>query len=185
MFSNYFRGGFFMQIIHNFGISPEEYFFNGQDNDFPKIDRCPKCNDIMIKHGFYERFVVSISRKTYIIIIRRFKCKHCGQTVSILPSFLLPQFQRSLEFIFYCLDQYFLKRNYSLKHRQVHFYCSRFKKNIPGIISFFREKSNSFYVVGKKINKKAIKLIEMIKSCSAHTFSQRYHNHFNKDFMAL
>ena len=174
-----------MQIIHDFGISPEEYFFNGQNNDFPEIKRCPECNDVMIKHGFYERFVVSISRKSYIIFIRRFKCKHCGQTVSVLPSFLLPQFQRSLEYIFHCLDQYFLKKNYYLKHRQIHFYCSRFRKNIPGIISFFRDKLDSFYTFGKTIKKKAIKLIEMIKSHPAHTFSQRYYNHFNKNFMAL
>ncbi len=171
-----------MQIIYDFNISPAQYFMNGQDNEFPVIERCPYCNDLMIKNGFYQRFVITFSRKTYIIFIRRYRCKHCDHTVSILPSFLLPQFQRSLEFIFHCLDQYFLEKSYTLAYRQVHFYCQRFRQNIPGIISFFRDNINKKIPFGKR---KAIKLIEMIKSLTAQTFSQRYHNHFNKDFMAL
>lgn len=174
-----------MQIIHNFDISPAQYFLNGQDNEFLVIKRCPHCNDLMIKNGFYKRFVITLNRKTYTIFIRRYRCKHCNHTVSILPSFLLPRFQRSLEFIFHCLDQYFLEKSYTLGYRQVHFYCQRFRKNIPGLISFFRDILNLRLSFEEKIKKKAIKLIEMIKSTPAHTFSQRYHNHFNRNFMAL
>ena len=101
-----------MQIIHDFEISPVQYYINGQENDFPVIKRCPECHDKMIKHGFYDRTVITISNKAYIIFIRRYRCKYCDKTVSILPSFLLPYFQRSLFFIFYCLEQYFLHRNY-------------------------------------------------------------------------
>lgn len=171
-----------MQIIHDFGITPVQYFLNGQDNEFPVIKRCPYCNDIMIKHGFYERFVITLTGKTYIIFIRRYRCKHCDHTVSILPSFLLPQFQRSLSLIFRCLEQYFLEKRYALKRRQVHFYCHRFRQNIPGIISFFRDTINKKIPFGKR---KAIKLIEMIKSSPAQTFAKRFNNHFNRDFMAL
>ena len=174
-----------MQFIHNFDISPIQYYKNGQDNNFPLIERCPFCSDLMIKNGFYQRFIITFSGKSYLLFIRRYRCQHCNHTVSILPSFLLPYFQRCLKSIFLCLETYFFNNNYILKHRQVHFYIKRFKDNISGLISFFREKSDSFFTFGKKINKKAIKLIEMIKSFPTHTFSQRYHNHFNKDFMAL
>jgi len=173
-----------MQIIHDFGISPIEYFKNGKNNQFPEISRCPDCHDLMIKNGFYQRFVIT-PYGTYIIFIRRYRCQHCNHTVSILPSFLIPRFQRSLQFIFQCLKEYFFNRNYLLSHRQVHIYCSRFRKNIPGIISFFRDRVDKTLAFGKTVNKKAIKLIEMIKSFPTPTFSRRYYNHSNKSFMAL
>lgn len=174
-----------MQIIHDFKISPVQYYQNGQDNDFPVIEKCPRCQDRMIKNGFYERAIITISRQTYIIFIRRYRCKYCGHTVSILPSFLLPFFQRSLEFIFHCLEQYYIHRNYVFSHRQTHFYCSRFRDNIPGIVFFFRDKFNYLINFNKKINKKAIKLIEMIKNSPVPTFNRRYKDHFQSSFMAL
>lgn len=174
-----------MQLIHDFGISPIQYYLNGKDNDFPIIKRCPDCNDIMIKNGFYSRYVITIFGKSYLLYIQRYRCIHCNKTVSILPSFLLPYFQRSLKSIFNCLEEYFIKGNYILNRRQVHFYCSRFRNNLPGIISFFRDTIISMFSFGEKNNKKTIKLIEMIKSSPTHTFSRRYHNHFNNNFMAL
>lgn len=174
-----------MQIIHDFCISPVQYYLNLQDNDYPVVERCPKCNDLMIENGFYERFIITDKGKSYPLYIRRYRCKHCNKTVSILPSFLLPLFQRSLKAIFQCLIDYYFKNSYSLIHRQVHFYLSRFSNNSPGIISFFRDTINSTLTFGEDGKEKAIKLIEMIKSSPTPTFSQRYHNHFNKGFMAL
>ena len=173
-----------MQLIHDFNISPIQYYLNGKNNVFPVIERCPDCNDIMIKHGFYQRFVITVDGKSYLLFIRRYRCKHCNHTVSILPSFLLPLFQRSLKAIFKCLTDYFLYKSYFLNHRQVHIYCQRFCNNTPGIVSFFRETINSMLAFKEDGKKKAIKLIKMIKSFSARTFSQRFHNHFNKNFMA-
>lgn len=174
-----------MQYIHDFNISPVQYYKKRQDNEFPIIDKCPICGDEMIKNGFYERTIITFSHKTYIIFIRRYRCKHCDHTISILPSFLLPFFQRSLAFIFHCLEQYYYHKNYVFSHRQTHFYCSRFRDNIPGIISFFRNKVNSLLNFGKKTNKKAIKLIEMIKNSPVPTFNRRYKDHFQSSFMAL
>jgi hypothetical protein len=174
-----------MQIIHDFKISPVQYYINGQDNDFPIINKCPKCHNNMIKHGFYARTVITIKNKSYIIFIRRYRCKNCDKTISILPSFLLPYFQLSLFFIFYCLEQYFLHKNYVFSHRQTHIYCTRFRSNIPGIISYFRDQLKFSLKFDKTIKKKTIKLLEMIKSSPTPTFSRRYHCHSKQSFMAL
>ena len=89
-----------MQIIHDFKITVREYVRREQDNNFPQLSKCPYCGDHLIKHGFYTRYIITNFDNTYLIYIRRYKCKHCNHTVSILPSFLLPNFQRSLSAIF-------------------------------------------------------------------------------------
>jgi hypothetical protein len=96
-----------MHIVHDFNTSPEKYFFNGQDNEFPLIEKCPLYHDLMVKNGFYERYIIAPSGKTYIICIRRYRYQNCNHIIPILPDFLLPQFQRSLSFIVDCLNQYF------------------------------------------------------------------------------
>lgn len=174
-----------MQFKHDFEISPVKYFLNGKDNDFPEVDTCPHCKDKMIKNGFYKRYVITFFGKTYILYIRRYRCVHCNKTISILPSFLLPYYQRSLQLIFMSLYNYLIKRRYILNKRQVLLYYSRFRKNLPGIICYIREKTNLMFVLGEEGKEKAIKIIKMIKSFPTPAFSQRYHNHFNKDFMAL
>lgn len=97
--------------------------------------------------------------------------KHCGLTISILPSFLLPHFQRSLRFIFNSIKEYLFNKKFLLYKRAVFLYFQRFKSNIPGIISFFRD------TIGRKISfgkRKTIKLIEMIKDSPVSTFSSGF-----------
>jgi hypothetical protein len=170
-----------MQIIHDFNISIEEYIANLKSNNYPILTECPHCHDRLIKNGFYSRYVITL-QGTYIIHIRRYRCKHCGLTISILPSFLLPHFQRCLNSIFQSIREYIFNRKFLLYRRAVFLYLQRFKSNIPGIISFFRDTIDKKISFGKR---KTIKLIEMIKSCPTHTFSRRFHNHFNTGFMAL
>ncbi|MCK8824811.1 DUF6431 domain-containing protein [Fuchsiella alkaliacetigena] len=173
-----------MQVIHDFNISIQDYVANGQDNDFPLISKCSLCGDLMIKNGFYQRFVITYFT-TYIIFIRRYRCKHCGVSVSVLPSFLLPHFQRSLKCIFLCIKEYLFTRKLLLYPSALFFYLKRFIKNIPAMISFFRESIYSFLVFKGSKYEKAIKLIKMIMSSPTHTFSQRFFTHFNISFMAL
>jgi hypothetical protein len=99
-----------MQIIHNFDISPREYHERGTLNNFPIIDICPCCSypKRLTKHGFYWRYAVFF-HQYFRIPILRFRCLSCDKTFSILPDFLLPYFQHSLEFVLECLREYFLK----------------------------------------------------------------------------
>lgn len=174
-----------MQIIHNFKITIKEYFQRGKNNNFPQLSKCPHCGDHLIKHGFYTRYIITNFGNTYLIFIRRYKCKHCNHTISILPSFLLPHFQRSLSSIFQSIKAYLLDKTYTLYKRQVHFYCQRFINNIPALISFFRIFIASNLTFARSKNKKATKLIKMISDSPVTTFSQRFFNHFNIGFMAL
>jgi len=170
-----------MQIIHDFKTTIKSYSHNQKLNNYPILTECPHCHDHLIKNGFYRRYVIT-SSQTYIIYIRRYRCKHCAVSISILPSFLLPRFQRSLYCIFNSIKNYVFNQKFLLYRRAVFLYLQRFKSNIPGIISFFRD------TINKKISfkkRKTIKLIELIQSCPAQTFSRRFHNHFNTCFMAL
>ena len=174
-----------MQIIHDFDVSPWQYYLNGQDNDFPAQSTCPHCHDEMIGHGFYQRYIITEKNSSYRLHIKRFKCLHCRRTVSLLPSFLLPCFQRSLKAIFTALYDYLVNNRYTMEKRQLHTYLRRFLDNLPGIMAFFRDKiCSQLKFIGSQ-KKKAIKLIERIKGLPSHTFSQRYFDHFQKSFMAL
>lgn len=172
-----------MQIIHDFKISIKEYSTNSKSNDYPILKECPDCHDHLVKNGFYKRYVIT-THGTYIIYIRRYRCKYkkCGLSISILPSFIIPRFQRSLSDIFNSIKEYVFKRKFLLYRRAVFLYLQRFKSNVPGIISFFRDTINIKIPFKKR---KTIKLIEIIKSCPAPTFARRFHNHFNTCFMAL
>ena len=77
-----------MQLIHDFKISIKDYFNNSIYNDFPILTDCPDCHDLLIKNGFYKRYVI-VSNMSYIIFIRRYRWKNYGLNVSILTSFVL------------------------------------------------------------------------------------------------
>ena len=110
-----------MQIIHNFHISIKRYYELGIENDFPIVTECPFCHDLLYKHGFYQRYVITSQKRNYRILIRRYKCHHCGRTVSILPSFLFPYFQRSLDYIVDCIKEYLLFKKFICYRRAVFF----------------------------------------------------------------
>lgn len=51
---------------------------------------CPGCAyKHIVAHDWYDRWAVSATRDVEVSI-RRWKCKNCGQTISLLPSFLHP-----------------------------------------------------------------------------------------------
>lgn len=176
-----------MQIIHEFNLTVGEYAAKGQDNVFPCLECCPICKaQIPLKpHGFYQRFVVH-KFKVYRIKIRRYKCLDCKRTISILPSFLLPYYQYSLEMILEHLREYLKGKQGKVPfYRQLtEFYAKRFFRNLPAMISFFRDTGQSLAFTGDK-KEKAIKLLEMVSAFPKATFSRRYKDHFQKSFMAL
>lgn len=62
-------------------------------NNLPYLE-CPKCNSTeLIKYGTYNRQICYINEKNIIldtIKIQRVKCKTCGKTHALLPSFIVP-----------------------------------------------------------------------------------------------
>jgi hypothetical protein len=81
-----------MQRIFDAGCGAQEYVEKGRHFLFPELsgDLCPHCGkDLLRKHGFYSRYLV-LRDFCEAILIRRYICKQCGHTVSLLPSFAHP-----------------------------------------------------------------------------------------------
>jgi hypothetical protein len=81
-----------MQIICTISLSPERYVNESYHRNIQPPIKCPHCNihDALAALGYYCRNVTSTNRGVSRIFVRRFRCRHCGRTVSILPSFAQP-----------------------------------------------------------------------------------------------
>jgi hypothetical protein len=73
--------------------SPELYQAQGTAHDFPDLTNeiCYQCKgDYLKKHGFYDRYLITLNFEGEIKI-RRYYCGHCKKTISLLPSFCHPR----------------------------------------------------------------------------------------------
>lgn len=175
-----------MQIIHDFGIPLHEYHKRGLNNQFPVIETCPSCSYPLTlkRHGFYFRNAIYFNKELRIPILR-FICYSCKTTFSVLPNFLLPYFQYSLDCIIRFLKSYILKRKSLVNYQLLQFYRRRFIKNLKRIEFFFRDMGFRGAIPGDT-KSKAIKLLNMICAFpKAETFSQGFLNHFQQSFMAI
>ena len=80
-----------MQILHRFFGSIEQYAKEFSDPDRYRPDHCPQCgaHRPLRAHGFYTRTLVE---KVFdgTIRVRRYLCRCCKRTLSLLPEFALP-----------------------------------------------------------------------------------------------
>lgn len=83
-------------MVFNFGISVKDYAERGKENQFPKKEKCPHCQKTkkVIQYGFYRRWCQQIE-----ILIKRYFCKDCGKTFSLLPSFLCSRIGETVEVV--------------------------------------------------------------------------------------
>jgi len=79
-----------MVIVTEFRCLVHEYAEDFSQLVFPRPEVCPHCHavNVFIGHGFYPRKPLSPTQ-VYRIWIKRWLCKACRQTLSLLPSFLL------------------------------------------------------------------------------------------------
>jgi hypothetical protein len=89
-----------MQMLHPFAGSIEQYFKEVADPDQYRPDRCPQCEarHPLTGHGFYRRTLVDMAFEG-IIRVRRYLCRCCKRTVSLLPEFALPWLRFSISVI--------------------------------------------------------------------------------------
>lgn len=73
-------------IVHVIGSKEQEY----QAGNCPRPERCSSCGnqDSLIGHGYYPRKLKD-GQGARRVWIKRWKCKECGKTMSVLPDFLL------------------------------------------------------------------------------------------------
>lgn len=89
-----------MQILHPFIGSVQQYFDEIADPDRYRPDHCPQCQAgyPLKAHGFYSRTLVD-SGFDGSIPVRRYLCRFCRRTVSLLPEFVLPYLRFSIAVI--------------------------------------------------------------------------------------
>jgi hypothetical protein len=77
-----------MQILHPFAGSIQQYCEAISDPDRYRPDHCPQCEakQPMAGHGFYQRTLVDVAFDG-VIRVRRYLCRLCQRTVSLLPEF--------------------------------------------------------------------------------------------------
>jgi hypothetical protein len=80
-----------MQILHPFTGSIQRYCEEISDPDRYRPDHCPQCEakHPLTGHGFYRRTLVDAAFDG-IIRVRRYLCRSCKRTVSLLPEVALP-----------------------------------------------------------------------------------------------
>ncbi|MBM3956675.1 MAG: transposase family protein [Gemmatimonadetes bacterium] len=89
-----------MQILHPFVGSLQQYAAALIDPDRYRPARCPQCEarQPLTAHGFYQRTLVDAAFDG-VIRVRRYLCRSCRRTVSLLPEFVLPYLRFSIAVI--------------------------------------------------------------------------------------
>jgi hypothetical protein len=89
-----------MQILHPFAGSIQQYAEAISDPDRYRPDHCPQCEakQPLTGHGFYSRTLVDPAFDG-VIRVRRYLCRLCKRTVSLLPEFALPWLRFSITVI--------------------------------------------------------------------------------------
>jgi transposase-like protein len=79
-----------VQILHPFAGSIQQYAEEIADPNRHRPDRCPQCqaHHSLTAHGFYSRTLVD-AEFDGSIRVRRYLCRSCKRTVSLLPEFAL------------------------------------------------------------------------------------------------
>lgn len=81
-----------MQLIRAVPVDEERYVEEGFHRCICPPPSCPHCNRAraLWAHGFYRRNISRLQRGHLRLLIRRFLCRFCYKTVSILPAFAQP-----------------------------------------------------------------------------------------------
>lgn len=89
-----------MQILHPFLGSAQQYAEEIADVDLYRPGQCLQCQSQqpLTGHGFYRRTLVDVGFDESIRV-RRYLCRSCKRTVSLLPHFALPYLRFSISVI--------------------------------------------------------------------------------------
>jgi hypothetical protein len=90
-----------MQMLHPFAGSIQQYSEAISDPDRYRPDHCPQCEakQPLAGHGFYQRTLADVAFDG-VIRVRRYLCRFCKRTVSLLPEFALPWLRFSVTSLF-------------------------------------------------------------------------------------
>lgn len=121
-----------LQIIVRVTWTPENYLVAQKHRSMSRPTRCPNCSaaNALEALGYYERWLSGTNGKDMRLVIRRFRCRECGRTASLLPDFAQPyRLIRNA-----AIEQYFSvgEPNDALRNRTLlRFYWQRFTRWLP------------------------------------------------------
>lgn len=127
-------------MVFDFGISVKDYAERGKENQFPRRQKCPHCQrlDKVIWYGFYSRWCQQLT-----IVIKRYFCKCCSKTFSLLPSFLCQRIGETVEVVEMVLWQINRGKSYresreaisrpELSYQRLQYWRKRWQKKISQI----------------------------------------------------
>lgn len=134
-----------MQILHPFAGSIQQYLDTISDPDRYRPDHCPQCDakEPLVGHGFYRRTLVD-SGFDGVIRVRRYLCRLCQRTVSLLPEFALPWLRFSITVISLFLVAHLLQGltlaaaafaagQPAMPYQRGQFWIRRFRKQAPAL----------------------------------------------------
>ena len=81
-----------MQLIVELPVDAEEYVSRAYQREIVAPAACPHCqaNAALQALGYYLRNITGKQSAVLRLSIRRFRCRTCGKTVSVLPAFAQP-----------------------------------------------------------------------------------------------
>lgn len=134
-----------MQILHPFAGSIQQYLEAIADPNRHRPDHCPQCGakEPLAAHGFYRRTLVDPDFDG-TIRVRRYLCRLCKRTVSLLPQFALPWLRFSLTVISLFLVARLLQgltlaaaawaaRQPAMPYQRGQFWIRRFRQQAPAV----------------------------------------------------
>jgi len=134
-----------MQILHPAAVSLQQYSDEISDPARYRPDHCPMCDgrDSLLTHGFYSRSIVDVDFDGFIRI-RRYLCRLCRRTVSLLPEFALPYLRFSVSVIALFLTARLLEgrtlkmsavaaRQPAMPYQRGQFWIRRFRKQAAAL----------------------------------------------------
>jgi hypothetical protein len=134
-----------MQILHPFAGSIQQYSEEISDPDRYRPDHCPQCDacQSLTGHGFYSRTLVDVAFDG-LIRVRRYLCRLCKRTLSLLPEFALPWLRFSISVIALFLVGRLVKgltltaaalaaSQPAMPYQRGQFWIRRFRKQAPAL----------------------------------------------------
>jgi hypothetical protein len=178
------------------GCSAEVYATQGRDFPFPDLtgELCPHCrSDLLRKHGFYVRYLI-VLHYAGMILIRRYICKECGHTVSLLPSFAHPGRAYGIEPIIYVLTRFYADEKcvsetcaFSVCSRQLlRWFRLRLEQNLNMLIMGLTDvlSLRAPPVTAEAAKKRAGQFFECIRSLNAEDISLKIFERTRKTYLS-
>lgn len=169
-----------MQILHPLAGSVQQYLEEISDPNRYRPNHCPQCEakQPLRSHGFYSRTLVDCGFDG-VIPVRRYLCRLCKRTVSLLPQFALPWLRFSVTVISLFLVARLLQGltlaaaavaagQTAMPYQRGQFWIRRFRQQAPALGVALAPQSAP--VTAPDFTARALHMLQSIGWITAHRF---------------